>query len=199
MSQNREPPGYLEYAAAMMAKMPYRIMRLQDRGLFYSMRLECWVNGRLPESPGLLAKVLGFDEQEIAESLPAVMHFFSASGGFIFCPELEDYRKHLEEIREKKKAGGRLGATLTNRKKEKVKNRMDKDSAPNPTTNLSSISPSTRQLTRRVNVGSLIQSNPTQSNPNTVSNEEFPKDDFVAAMEAEEARIESSSRVKVRI
>ena len=48
MAQNREPPAFQEYAAAMMAKTDYRLMSLAGRGLLYTMRLECWVNLTCP-------------------------------------------------------------------------------------------------------------------------------------------------------
>ena len=125
MSQNREAPAYQEYAASMMAQIDYRTMTLPERGLFYSMRLECWVNGRLPENPELLSKVLGFAKQEVIDSLPAVMRFFVASEGFIFCPELEDYRQHLEAKKEKAKRDGMRGAAITNSKPKRSKKLMD--------------------------------------------------------------------------
>lgn len=59
MTQNRDAPAYQEYAAALLARLPFRTMTLQDRGLLYTMRLECWVNVRLPNDHNSLAKVLG--------------------------------------------------------------------------------------------------------------------------------------------
>ena len=74
--QNRKPPAYMEYAATMLAQLPFRTMTLQDRGLLYTMRLECWENVRLPDNHKDLANVLGRSVAEIAESLGAVMPFF---------------------------------------------------------------------------------------------------------------------------
>ena len=153
MSQNREAPAYQEYAAPMMAKIAYRTMTLQERGLFYSMRLECWVNERLPENPGLLSKVLGFSEQEVTDSLPAVMPFFTVANGFILCPELEDYRKHLEAIKAKQSRGGKVGSALTNNKRYPLKNRIETDVTSTP----SSDSSSTLKVPRRGQVESLVK------------------------------------------
>lgn len=158
MSQNREAPAYQEYAASMMAQIAYRTMRLQERGLFYSMRLECWVNGKLPEKPNLLSKVLGFSEQEIIDCLPAVMRFFVASDGFIFCPELENYRKHLEGIKEKQSRGGKVGSALTNKKRYPSKSRMDTGVTSTPPSDSSSTLKLSRQLPRRGQVESLVKS-----------------------------------------
>ena len=94
--ENRPAPAFQEYAAAMMSRFEYRTLTLPQRGLLYSMRLECWVNHYLPESPDVLARILGFDVAEVAAELPYVMAFFQVENGRIFSPELEGYRAHLE-------------------------------------------------------------------------------------------------------
>ncbi|MDD2775937.1 MAG: hypothetical protein PHU06_08275 [Gallionella sp.] len=38
MTQNREPPAYQEYAATMLANKNFRLMSLEERGLFFTMR-----------------------------------------------------------------------------------------------------------------------------------------------------------------
>jgi len=108
--QNRPAPAYQEYAAAMMASTPYRLLGLAERGLLYSMRLECWVNHGVPENQVALAKILGFDVAEVAAALPAVMPFFRKENGFITCPELDDYRRHIEATRLKQSEGGKQSA-----------------------------------------------------------------------------------------
>lgn len=120
MAQNREPPAYQEYAATVMAKVQYRTMTLEQRGLLYTMKLECWINESLPSAPEKLAKVLGFSTDEIERCLPAVKHFFQEKEGLIWSQELEDYRNHLREIREKQAAGGRKGAAVVNQRKSGV-------------------------------------------------------------------------------
>lgn len=98
----------------MMARTGYRAMSLGARGLLYTLRLECWVNGELPASPELLARVLGFPPDQIVGALSELRAFFTFDGGMIRCPELDDYRAHLEERREKQSKGGRAGAAKTN-------------------------------------------------------------------------------------
>lgn len=194
MSQNRDAPAYQEYAAAMMAKLAYRTMSLQERGLAWTMRNECWVNGSLPGRHDLLAKVLGVSEQEIDDSLPAVMAFFEVSEGAIFCPELEDYRKHLEEQKAKKIAGGRLGATITNKKKKNAKNRMDSDSTANPAANPTTNPTTIPQLPRRVKVGSLVQSSTVKPSQDQSLVKEVTDDSWLAEYDSE-----TSNQVKVRV
>jgi len=112
--QNRKPPAYQEYAATILTSLPFRKMTLQDRGLFYTMRLECWVNMSLPDTHKDLAKMLGLSVEEVAGSLSAVMPFFDLQNGFIICPEMEDYRAHLADRREKQSQGGKRGSAITN-------------------------------------------------------------------------------------
>jgi hypothetical protein len=108
--QNREPPAFQEYASAIMSKIEYRAMTLAERGLLYTLRLELWVNGKLPSDPTRLAKVLGFADEEVRQALPAVMPFLTEFDGFVICPELESYRIHLENARKRMSAGGRRSA-----------------------------------------------------------------------------------------
>lgn len=47
---NRDAPAYQEYAETIFAQLPFRTMTLQECGLLYTMRLECWVSMRLPQN-----------------------------------------------------------------------------------------------------------------------------------------------------
>lgn len=118
MAQNRPPPAFQEYAANMMARTDYRILTLAQRGLLMTLRLECWVNLRLPSDPATLARVLGFGSDEVRAVLPAIMPFFASEGGQLTCPELDDYRNHLQAISDKKAEGGKRGAAMTNGKRK---------------------------------------------------------------------------------
>ena len=119
MAQNRQPPAYQEYASSVMARVDYRIMSLAQRGLLYTLRLECWVNQTLPESPETLAKIIGYDTAEVAAAMPFVLPFFAVKNGMISCPELDDYRNHIEGIRDRQSAGGKQGAAITNAKSKR--------------------------------------------------------------------------------
>ena len=112
-TQNRTAPAYQEYAANIIARISYRAMTLPQRGLLYSMRLECWVNQYLPETPSVLARILGFDVAEVAAELPYVMPFFEVEDGRIFAPDLEAYRARLDARKEAQAAA----AQATNQKR----------------------------------------------------------------------------------
>lgn len=156
MAQNRKPPAYQEYAATMIATREYRLLSLPARGLLYSMRLECWVNSGLPSSPSELAKLLGFSEQEVRASLTDVMYFFAIKGDSLVCPELENYREHLDQWRAKQVDGGKKGAAIANRNR----NKMPQDEA---------------EVSRGSTTGFLVKSNKVKSNTNSVNNEDFPE------------------------
>ena len=116
MAQNRKPPAYQEYASAMLANIALGSMSMEERGLLYTMRLECWVNCELPSDSEPLSSVLGKIVTPIM--LKALESFFKIENGLITCPELDDYRAHLAERRDKQSAGGKKGATATNSKKK---------------------------------------------------------------------------------
>lgn len=145
MAQHREAPAFQEYAASLMARTAYRVLSIEGRGLLMTMRLECWVNGELPSSPPLLAKVLGFPVEQVERALAEVRSFFSIDAGAIRYPELDDYRAHLEERHQRQSEGGRAGPAKTN----KVR---DGSATSRP--------PGNPRLPR----GSLVQQSPVQSN-----------------------------------
>lgn len=168
--QNRPPPAYQEYAANMMAKQEYRLLNLQERGLLFSLRLECWVNRTLPENPACLAKVLGFDVAEVTAALPKILPFFAAQSGQIICPELEGYREHLDDRRARQAAGGKLGAATTN-SKSKHKSAPDKASGAGVSTPAS-----TSRLPRRGDIEPLAQQSKAQQSQNQLTKEDSSSD-----------------------
>ncbi|OIQ73166.1 hypothetical protein GALL_451970 [mine drainage metagenome] len=179
MTQNRDAPAFQEYAAAMLARLPFRKMTLQDRGLLFTMRLECWVNVRLPAEHGELAKVLGVPVSEIASSLAAVTPFFEALEEFIICPELENYRAYLAERRSKQSQGGKAGSAITNKKRSRIINAEDAV--------ISSISTGTSRLPHRTTRDSLDQTRAKQPSQNQSSGAVVLDDQFVDEYEAFEA------------
>jgi len=177
--QNRKPPAYQEYAATILAQLPFRVMNLQDRGLLFTMRLECWVNTRLPSNHVELAKVLGLPVDETAGSLSNVMPFFDLQDGFIICPELEDYRMHLADQKKKQSQGGKRGSRITNN------NRLAKAK------DIMSTPSSTLQLPRQVTNECLVK-----TSTNKLSQTQFIKkevasinDSWVKEYEAKETHL----------
>jgi hypothetical protein len=121
MAQNRNPPAFQEYAATILSSKAFRVMNLSQRGLLFTMRLECWANQSIPSLSNELAKYLGFSHTEVSDALSAeVISYFNDSGNSYICPELEDYRQHLNEQKEKQRAGGKKGAAVTNKKWKEI-------------------------------------------------------------------------------
>jgi hypothetical protein len=113
--QNRKPPAYQEYAATILANRHFRLMTLEERGLLYTLRLECWENKQAPVSSGDLAKYTGCDIDAIEKALTdKVKTFFVEESGWFLSPELEDYRKHLADQKKKQSQGGKRGSAITN-------------------------------------------------------------------------------------
>lgn len=174
MSQNRDAPAYQEYAATILAQLPFRTMSLQGRGLLYTMKLECWVNVRLPHRHNDLAKVLGLTVAEVAGSLAAVMPFFEVVDGFIISPELENYRVHLEERRTKQSHGGKRGSAITNGKRNRPEKAADVGVS------------STSRLPRRGGSESSVKPITEKPSQNQPSERGVVTDPFVAEYEAAE-------------
>ena len=158
MSQNRPAPAYMEYAAATLTDMRFRILTPAQRGLCWTMKLELWVNHGLPSNPDSLAKVLGMDPAEVRSELPAVMPVFAIKDEWIISPELEDYRAHLAGIRKRQSEGGKEGQKRkrsSNKRPERPADQGDSDDSSHlkvtcksPSTNLkvlSSVQPSSVQ------------------------------------------------------
>lgn len=169
MAQDRKPPAYQEYAAAMIAMREFRLMSLAERGLLYTIRLECWVNERIPSNEAALAKCLGFSESETKEALTTnVKALLQDAGVDYICPDLEKYRKHLAEMRQKKAEGGRKGALMTN--SQKKANRDSTDS----------------QDTRQDTCDSLVKLNPNKYSQAQSLEKDVIDDDFVSDYESAE-------------
>jgi hypothetical protein len=178
MSQNRDAPAYQEYAAAILAQLPFRTMTLQDRGLLYTMRLECWVNVRLPHNHTDLAKVLGLPVAEVAGSLAAVMPFFEVVDGFIISPELENYRAHLADLKSKQSHGGKRGSAITNSKRNRPAKAVNVGVTSTPS--------STSRLPRRGGGESSVQPSTEKPSQNQRPARGVVTDPFVAEYEAAE-------------
>ena len=165
MAQNRKPPAYQEYASTTLANISFRSMNMAARGLLHTMRLECWANYELPSNLELLSSVLG--KPVTPDLLKAVGSFFDIDDKRITCPELEDYRAHLEERREKQSKGGKKGAKATNTKRKATGN---------------------SQVPRRGSDESLVQSSSTKQSQNKLIAEEdynFLNDDGTDSLDVE--------------
>lgn len=106
----RSAPAYQEYASDILANRAYRAMTLAERGLWDTIRKECWVNGSVPSSKPELARYLGLSLDKVNELLtPNLMKWFKVLNTDLICPELDEYRLLIEHRRQRLSAGGRNG------------------------------------------------------------------------------------------
>lgn len=161
----RDPPAYQEFAANMLAQIPFRTLSMAERGLLYTMRLECWVNQRLPADHRTLAAVLGQPVPEVEQTLPAVLAFFREDDGMLFSPELENYRKKLTDQRRTLSEAGRKGAKKTNSRKRKGEPTGSDTATPAATPTAGAQPP------RRGGAGPLIQHSTVQHSPTQLTGE----------------------------
>jgi hypothetical protein len=137
----------------MMARTEYRVLSLEARGLLHTLKNECWVNRRMPSRPELLARVLGYPQEQIERALSELRS-----------PELDDYRTHLEDRRQRQSEGGRTGAALTNGARQRT----------HPAT-----SPGKSRVARK----SLVKPSPVQESNGKALEGGAVKDDWVNAYE----------------
>ena len=139
-ARNRPAPAYQEYASDILSNRSYRAMTLAERGLWDTIRKECWVNGSVPSSKPELAKYLGLPPDNINELLtPNLMRWFKELDSDLTCPELDAYRLVLESRSQSMSTGGRNGG-----KKTQENRRSNAEATPE-----AKIKPLSREETRR--------------------------------------------------
>jgi hypothetical protein len=115
-------PYYPLYAANFIASKIFRLMSIEERGLWITIQMECWVNGSVPSDSKELTQYLGATSEEIHRSLTQKQFTFLENiRGEHKSPELEAYRKGFIDRREKQRLGGIDGA------KKKRPNRQKRD------------------------------------------------------------------------
>ena len=107
-------PAYLEYASDILASINYRLMSLSERGLWDTMRKECWVNGKVPAKLDDLAQILNLPVDVVKSNLTdRVVSFFLQRDGFFTCPELDNYKALKLNSRDAMAEGGARGGRKT--------------------------------------------------------------------------------------
>jgi len=97
-------------------------MSLPERGLWQTMRLECWVNKTLPKNPEEIAFVLNLPLHEVQANLTSgVLGFFVEIEGGLFCKELEEYRANHLQRQTAQSRGGKKGGEKTQQKNRDTK------------------------------------------------------------------------------
>ncbi len=116
----RKPPAYLEYAATILSTREFKFMTMEERGLLYTIKLDCWLNNSVPSNHEELAKYFGVSVSEINRSLTEnVKSFLKHIGDSYECTDIEIYRSQLNARLQKQSNGGKKGAKTTNEKRSK--------------------------------------------------------------------------------
>jgi hypothetical protein len=125
LSLKRELPAYLEYASDILANINYRCMSLQERGLWDTMRKECWVNYWVPSNKNDLSKILHISLHDLESCLTErVLFFFCLEGDKYYSPELNDYREKTLINRELQSKGGAEGGLKTQKANREAKAKL---------------------------------------------------------------------------
>ena len=123
--RKRPPPAYQEYASDLLADIDYRSMTLGERGLFHTLRLECWVNGKFHSDHRLLAAMLNIPEASIEKAFtPLVQRKFKRVGDCFVSEELENYREELLDRHGRIVAGGSVGGRRTQQNHRENRDRV---------------------------------------------------------------------------
>jgi hypothetical protein len=118
-TQDRRPPAYQEYASDLLSSRPFKRMTLAERGLYYTMKLECWVNGSCTPDINDLAVDLNLDKSEVELHMTnLVKSFFVGYPDKLVIEELEKYKLYLNTRRTQQSEGGKRGAEIRRKSKE---------------------------------------------------------------------------------
>jgi hypothetical protein len=114
-------PYFPLYAANILASKPFKMMTIEERGLWITIQMECWVNGSVPSDLKDLAKYLGVGHDEVQRSFTQKQYsFIQKVGSELKSPDLEVQRKEFMDRREKQRIGGMQGAENKRQKQAKV-------------------------------------------------------------------------------
>jgi len=118
----RNPPAFQCYASDLLADENFKLASLTERGLAFTMFLQCWVSDSVPADQIELAKVLGLSLGDIEAGLtPRVQRFFEGIGGRLVRRELAEQKAAMMDRRKEQSLGGKKGAKS---KWDKAKGRL---------------------------------------------------------------------------
>jgi uncharacterized protein YdaU (DUF1376 family) len=107
----KQAPAVQIYPSDIMATKEYRLMTLEQRGLFISLYLDLWVNREAPLEISDLSRYLGYSEIDTQNAFTEhLFQFFEIRNDSIVCESHEEYMAKLVERRKKQSAGGKKGA-----------------------------------------------------------------------------------------
>jgi uncharacterized protein YdaU (DUF1376 family) len=128
---NKTAPWYYTYAATRMAELNYRLMSLEERGLYFTLMNECWVNTLLPSDIESLASLIGKPVEHVRRAYThSVAAYFTEEAGSLYSQELEGYRAKFLARHEAQVAGAKVGAERARKKRVALQSEGDDSSGP---------------------------------------------------------------------
>jgi hypothetical protein len=95
----------------MLADENFKLATLAERGLIWTICVQCWVSDSAPADHGELAQVLGLGRPDLEAAFTArVLGFFVELNGRLFREELREQKAQMMARREEQARGGRRGA-----------------------------------------------------------------------------------------
>lgn len=111
-------PWFKVFSTHFLADRDYRVTSLEERGLIFSMLLECWSSLDVPTDSQELSQVIGVPKEQVARALtPKVLTFFKTRDQSYFSEYLEKQRNSFLQARSEQIAGGIKGAAIKRSKK----------------------------------------------------------------------------------
>jgi uncharacterized protein YdaU (DUF1376 family) len=117
-------PAFMEYSRDVTLRIA--ALTLEERGLYWSLRLWSWTEGPLPVEPGRLARIVGVSLQKFRQLFPTVLPLLQERDGKYVCPDLEAQRDRYAEVRKAKSAAAKTRWGL---EREKASNGADSPDA----------------------------------------------------------------------
>lgn len=115
-------PWFRLYAANFQSDRQYRMMSLEERGLLFTLLLECWISVDVPSSTEEIAAFTGYSQAAVNEAFTGrVQSYFRVDESAIVSPYLEEERQGYKDRQRKQIEGGKLGAAI---KKQKAASRL---------------------------------------------------------------------------
>jgi hypothetical protein len=106
-------PWFRVFSSHYLSDRHFRIASLEERGLLFSMLLECWSNLDTPSEPNELSQIIGVPLQQVDLALtPKVLSFFKKRGNSYYSEYLDGQRSSFLEKRKKQIEGGKKGAVI---------------------------------------------------------------------------------------
>lgn len=156
-------PAFQFYPADFMADSKVVAMNLQERGAYITLLCLCWMDGSLPASMTILARLCRVPTSVFTRLWPALEPCFASlghDGSRLVQPRIERERQKQEQYRAMKSAAGQQGGRPKAGEKQPRSRRQAKESPPSSSSSSVSDLPSSKEPTGDVDFERFKQAYP---------------------------------------